>query len=203
MRVACSRTHWLSVWAAVGNPTSTNAISILIVSVTTPCLELQGYGQDRDSIRRSGYDGHQSMSTRDTMNPFPPTPLIKSHRSQNGCQDHPWGVNPGQRLVQTDGPARCGPRNLGRADREVCAREVQGGRYRAERSVHRAAGRAGAPATCEGPRNDRGDQREGSNQPEPLVDHQHVRPLIEPRLILGTALGLGRREAKVLQRKPR
>src|SRR2546426_6914930 len=180
MRVACSRTHWLSVRAAVGNPTSTNAISILIASVTTPFLELQRYGQDRNSIRRSGDHGHQSMSTRDTMNPFPPTPLIKSHRPQNGGQDHPWGVNPGQRLVQTDWPARSSPRNFGRADRKVGARDVQGGRYRAERSVDRAAGRTGAPATGEGPRNDRGDQRQGSNQPEPLMDHQHMRPLIEP-----------------------
>jgi hypothetical protein len=40
---------------------------------------------------------------------------------------------------------------------------------------------------------DRGDQRSEREQTEPLMDLQHVRPSVESRLILGTALGLFRR----------
>jgi hypothetical protein len=60
---------------------------------------LNGYGQNGGSIRRSRYNGHRSVSLRDSMNLFSFAFLIESNRSQNGCHDHAWAVDPGQNLV--------------------------------------------------------------------------------------------------------
>src|ERR1019366_1710350 len=150
---------------------------------------------------RGCYDGNGSMSTSDSMNFFPAIFLIESNRSQDGCQDHPWAVNPGQSLVQSDGPTNFGSRNFGRADGKISAQEIQVRRRRAERHMHITVCRIGAPAPSEGASDDRGDQRSGGYQTEPLMDLKHMRPLVEPRLSLGISLGLSRREAEVLQRK--
>ena len=126
------------------------AISIILL-FNSRSLELNGYGQNRGSIRRSCYDGHRSMGTRDPVNFFPFTFLIKGNCSQDGCQDHPWAMNPGQRLVQADGPTGFGSRNFGRADGIVSAHEIQVPRHRAESKMRIAIGRTGALAAGAGP----------------------------------------------------
>src|ERR1019366_6600771 len=95
-------------------------------------LKLNGYGQDRGPIGHSCYGGNGSMSARDSVNFLPVTSLIKSNRPQDRCQDHPWAMNPGQSLVQANGPTGFGSRNLGRADGIVSAHKIQVSRRRAE-----------------------------------------------------------------------
>src|ERR1019366_1066735 len=130
-----------------------------------PSLELNGYGQDSGSICRGCYDGHRSMSASDSMNFFPATFLIKSNRPQDGCQDHSWAMNPGQSLVQADGPTGFRSRNLGRADGIVSAHKIQVPRRRAKSKMGIAIGGTGALAAGADARNDRDGQRNGRYQP--------------------------------------
>ena len=62
-------------------------------------LPFQTYCQYRGAVRRSRYDSHRSMRTRDAVNLFSPAPLIIGHRSQNGCQYHPRTMYPFQSFV--------------------------------------------------------------------------------------------------------
>src|SRR5579863_1402587 len=62
-----------------------------------------------------------------------------------------------------------------------------------------AAGGAGGLATGRTARKNGSEQRYGRNYTEPLMNLEHVRSLVEARLILGTSLSLGGRQAQILQ----
>ena len=66
-----------------------------------------------------------------------------------------------------------------------------------------AISRTGALAAGARPHNDRGDQRNGIYQTEPLMDLKHMRPLVEPRLILGISLGLSSERSRGPREKAR
>ena len=114
------------------------------------------------------------MRLGDPMNLFPVVFLTKSHSAQDGGQDHPWAMNPGQGLVQADGTARHGSWYPGRADRIVGGHEVHIRRHRAQAAMYIAAGRRAVPSGGKAGSGDRGDQRSERYQTEPLMHLEHV-----------------------------
>src|SRR5580704_17816818 len=130
------------------------------------------------------------MRAGDSMNLFPLALLVKRDGPQDGSQNHARTMNPGQSLVQADGPARHGARNSWRKDRKISSGEVQARRHRTQRRMQVPGSRAGALAPGEAPCEERGDQGNGRDQPQPLMNLEHVRPLVESGLILGVSLSL-------------
>ena len=166
-------------------------------------LELDHYRQHSGPIRHARHGGHRRMRRGDPVDLLAAVSLRIRHRPQDGGQHHARAVDAGQDPVQDDGPARPGPRDLGRADGEVGRGEVQAcGRY-AQSAMQLAAGRAAISAGGAVGSDQRGDQRSQGYQPEALMDFEHVRALVEPRLIRCASLGLIRRDAQILQRRRR
>ena len=133
------------------------------------------------------------------MDPFPTAFLSESHLSQDGCQDHSRTMNPGQSLVQADGPPSLGSGYLGRADREVSRSEIQSHRRGTQCGMQVTVGAAGLPSTGERRSDERGSERSNRYQPHPLMDLKHVRASVKECLGLGTALGLGQSDAEILE----
>src|ERR1035437_5845651 len=120
-------------------------------------------------------------------------------------------MNPGQGLVHEDGPAGGGSRYPGSADGIGSGRNIHAQRRDAQTGMQIAAGRAAAGyadagravATAFGAagRNERRDEWSERDQTEPLMDLEHVRPPVEPRLVLGAPLGDIRWEPEIPQRR--
>ena len=99
------------------------------------------------------------MSAGDFMHSFSPVPLLVGHHPQNGRQNHPRSMNPGQGFMQADGPARSRAGHSGREDRKVSGREIETRCHRAQRSVQIAAAGAGGLAAGLAASDDGGEQR--------------------------------------------
>src|ERR1039458_10123297 len=140
------------------------------------------------------------MQRSDPVNPFPAALLSESHLSQDGCQYHPRTMNPGQGLVQADGPAGCGAGYLGCPDSKVSSRAIQSHRRHTQCGMQVTASGAGLLSTGKRGTDERGGERSNRYQPEPLMDLEHVRPPVKECLSLGIALGLSRSDAKIPQR---
>ncbi len=134
------------------------------------------------------------------MNLFAPVLLGESHFSQDGCKDHPRTMDPGQGLVQADGPARFRARYFGRPDRKVSSRAIQSHRRRTQSGMQVTGGAARLPSAGERGTDERGGEGLNGYQTEPLMDLEHVRTFVKERLGLGIALGLSRSDAEILQR---
>ena len=135
------------------------------------------------------------------MHLFAPVFLRESHLSQDGCKDHPRTMDPGQRLVQADGPAGLGTGYLGRPDRKVGSRTVQSHRRSAQSGMQVTGGAARLLSASERGTDERGGEWLNGYQAEPLMDLEHVRTFVKERLGLGIALGLSRSNSKILQRR--
>ena len=99
--------------------------------------------------------------------------------------------------MQADRPAVSWFPILGREDRIIRRRNVHACGNRSERRVQIAARRARVVAARQTTREKRRGERDRRDQSEPLMDLQHVRPLVEPRLILRAALRLRVRKSKI------
>src|ERR1019366_5327599 len=78
--------------------------------------EFNGYRQKSCYKRPGGYDGHRPMRRSDAVDLLPFALLIEGDRSQNRRQNHPWAMDPGHSLVETDRPTRFCSGYSGRAD---------------------------------------------------------------------------------------
>ena len=104
------------------------------------------------------------MSAGDAVNPFAFAFLIESDGSENRRQDHAWSMNPSQRFMKANLAVSLRPRNPGREDGEIGAREVQvagrGPESEMRPAVARTCGLAGGAERGGDGRNqrNRGDQ---------------------------------------------
>src|SRR5579859_129458 len=119
-----------------------------------------------------------------------------------GVRIIPRAMNLSQSFVQTNVALDLGSWNFRREDGVVSARDVQTCRGGAQSSMQvatrRASGLAGEEAT-----DDRGAQRNSGDQAQPLMNLQHVGPLVKSRLLRCISLNLTCGETQILQRKPR
>src|SRR3974377_652352 len=108
------------------------------------------------------------------MDLLPAVLLRESHFSQDGCKDHPRTVDPGQGLVQADGPACLGARYLGRPDRIVGRHAVQSHRRNAHSGMQVTVSGARLLSAGERGTDERGGEWPNGYQAEPLMDLEHV-----------------------------
>ena len=126
--------------------------------------------------------------------------LLVGERAEDGCQDHPGSVNPGERLVDADGASGRSSLDAGRPDRKIRAGEIQIGRDCTENHVHGAIGVAGVLAAGAERRDDGSDERGCRNQAKLLMDLEHAGALVEERLLFHVGLCLPRGEAEIRER---
>ena len=119
------------------------------------------------------------MQRGDPVNSFPAALLSESYLPQDGRQDHPRTIKPGQGLVQADGPASLGAGYLGRPDSKVSGREIQSHRRHTQSSMQVTPGGAGLLSTGGRGSDERGGERSNRYQTEPLMDLEHVRPSVK------------------------
>jgi hypothetical protein len=100
-------------------------------------------------------------------------------------------------ILHADGPTCGGSRYGGRTNGKRGSREIEARRRGAQSAMQIAAGRAAMPAGGAVRSDHRSDQRSERDQTEPLMDHQHVRPPIESRLIHDTSLRLRGGKAQI------
>src|SRR5579872_1526482 len=101
------------------------------------------------------------------MHLFPLALLVEGDGAQDRRQNHAWPMNPSQRLVNTDLAATLCSRNSWRANREVCAHEIEIAGRRSQREVQIAVGSAGTSSSRTERRGDCGNQRYSCDQAEP------------------------------------
>src|ERR1700692_4047189 len=139
------------------------------------------------------------MRRRYAVNFFAVVLLIESHNPQNGRQDHSGAMDPSHGLVETDRTASLGSRHSGRTNGVVSGHEIQISRQSAESRVQITRGCTRVLASgVEGCSNG-GNQWNGRNQAQTLMDLQHVSAFIEQGLALGIALGLRGGETKIFE----
>src|ERR1700733_5587425 len=141
------------------------------------------------------------MSAGDAVNPFAFAFLIESDGSENRRQDHAWSMNPSERFMKANLAVSLRPRNSGREDGEISAREVQVAGGGTESEVSPAVGRTGALAGGAERGGDGRNQRNCGDQADALMNFQHVRALVEPGLKLRIALRQRGRKTQVLERR--
>src|SRR5215469_4864375 len=163
-------------------------------------LELERDREKCGAESTGRYDGDRAAGGRNAVHLFAVIFLLVGERAEDGCQDHPRSVHPGERLVDANGASARSSLDAGRPDRKIRAGEIQIGRDCAENHVHGAIGVAGVLAAGPERSDDGSDERSCRNQAKLLMDLEHAGSLIEERLLFGVSLCLLRREAEVRER---
>src|SRR5579859_3910398 len=125
--------------------------------------------------------------------------LIESERAQNGCKDHPRTMDPCESFMQANRTTSFCSRDSGGANSIVSGNEIQISRHRAQGNMRVACDRTGVFPTGVDGKGQRGQQRNGSDQAEPLMHLQHMGALIEQRLLLAVSLRLLGGDTQILK----
>lgn len=141
------------------------------------------------------------MRLREAVNFFALFFLGEGQRAEDRRQNHSRTVNPRQRLVPANRPSNLGAWNFRRADGVPGAREIKIASQPSESDVYILADRRRMPSAGKSGGSDRSGQRNQTVQAEPLMHLQHVRPLVEPRLIRRASLGRAGWKAEIAERR--
>src|ERR1700747_3481663 len=160
-------------------------------------LELERDREKCGAESTGRYDGDRAVGGRNAVHLLAVIFLLVGERAEDGCQDHPGSVNPGEPLVDADGTSGRSSLDAGRPDRKIRAGEIQIGRDGTENRVHGAIGVAGVLAAGAERRDDGSDERGCRNQAKLLMDLEHAGGLVEERLLFGVSLCLLRGAAEV------